>query len=312
VSDAEIATVREFVRRGGGVVSTYATSRFDERAWPRQNLGLADVFGVTRVSGTLDSTRAHWLTPPTGRHATLHLSPNHRWSGDPVIAERMARGWVGSTPGSLTRNLPIHSRILTVDSEHAALDLRTRTWRPRSAESMAGLTSSQRRALPKDVQASVHPGLIETTYGKGKVIYLPADISWAFFRYGHAYLVRIMELALRDAASEPPPVEVQAPRTVQVMTHRQGRRLVVHLLNDVSSFGRSANAKGESMYIRREVIPIHDIRVTFRDRGLRDFRLVPGGSKLSPTPAADGLTVTVPRLDIHAMVVADMGERAPR
>ena len=312
MSDAEIATVREFVRRGGGVVATYETSRFDEHAWPRQNLGLADVFGITRVSGSFDNTRAHWLTPPTGRSATLHLSPNHRWSADPVIAERMARGWVGSSPGSLTRALPIHSRILTVGPEHATLDLRTRTWRPRAAGTMAGLTSSQRRALPKEVQAAVHPGLIETTYGKGKVIYLPADISWAFFRYGHAYLARIMELALRDVASEPPPVEVRAPRTVQVMTHRQGRRLVVHLLNDISSFGRSANAKGESMYIRREVIPIHDIRVTFRDRRSRKFQLVPGNTKLSPTPTADGLTVTVPRLDIHTMVVADMGERAPQ
>jgi len=92
---------------------------------------------------------------------------------------------------------------------------------------------------------------------------------------------------------------------VQTMTHQQGARLVVHLLNDVSSFGRSANVLGESMYIRREVLPIHDIRVTFRGKTLTRFRLVPGDRELKPEQTDLGVTVTVPRLDIHAMVVAE-------
>ena len=311
MSEPELATVREFVRQGGGVVATYETSRLDGRAWPRDNLGLGDVFGTTRVLGTFDNRQAHWQRPPTGQSAELHLPVSHRWSRDRVILDRMTRGSVVSTPASVTRDLPIHGRILLVESAQATLDVRTLTWRPRAGRATAQLTSTQQRAVPKDTQAATHPGVIESSYGKGKVIYIPADISWAFFRYGHEFLARLMELALRDVASEPPPVEVEAPAVVQAMTHRQGKRLVVHLLNDVSSFGRSANARGESMYIRRKILPIHDIRVTFRDKAYRRFLLVPGGTDLSATPTADGLTVVVPRLDIHAMVVAETGDTAP-
>ena len=305
MSEAELTAVREFERRGGGVVATYETSRFDERGWPRGDLGLADVLGTSAVLGTFDNRTAQWLSTPTGRSAALHLPATHRWSHAPGIIDRMTRGFVSSTPGSVTRGLPIHSRILEVESDRATLELRTSTWRPRTDDDASRLTSSQRRALPRDVRAATRPGVIETTYGKGKVIYIPADISWAFFRYGHEFLGRIMELAVRDAAAAAPPVEVEAPRIVQAMTHRQGNRLVVHLLNDISSFGRSANVRGESMYIRREILPIHDVRVTFRNKMYRRFRLVPGDTELPATQTDEGLTVVVPRVDIHAMVVAE-------
>jgi hypothetical protein len=116
---------------------------------------------------------------------------------------------------------------------------------------------------------------------------------------------RLMELALREAASEPPPVEVAAPRIVQAMTHVQGERLVVHLLNDISSLGRSQNVARESVYERREVIPIHDVSLTFRDRSLKSFLLVPGNKPLRPSATPDGQKVTVPLLDVHVEVVAE-------
>ena len=137
------------------------------------------------------------------------------------------------------------------------------------------------------------------------MVYIPADISWTYFRYGFDQLGRIMEFALREAAAEPPPVEVSAPSIVQAMPHVQGSRTVVHLLNDISSLGRSQNVPGEAVRERREVIPIHDIRVTFRDARLRQFRLEPGGVVLQPEATPQGRQVTVPRLDVHAMVIAE-------
>jgi hypothetical protein len=156
-----------------------------------------------------------------------------------------------------------------------------------------------------EVKRTNTPAIIESTYGKGKVIYLPHDISTSFFRFGHEHWARMMELALRETASAPPPIEVTAPRIVQAMTHVQGSQLVVHLLNDISSLGRSQNVPGESLYERREVIPIHDITLTFRDKNLRRFQLVPGNKLLEAADTKDGLRVTVPRLDVHCMVVAE-------
>ncbi len=140
---------------------------------------------------------------------------------------------------------------------------------------------------------------------KGKVIYLPFDLTWSFFRYGHEYLGRLLELAIREAAAAGPPVEVEAPTVVQAMTHAQGDRLVVHLLNDVSSTGRSQNVAGESLYLRREVLPVHDIRVTFRDPAFQRFLLIPGNTSLVTSKSEKGTTVVVPKLDIHCLVVAE-------
>ena len=103
----------------------------------------------------------------------------------------------------------------------------------------------------------------------------------------------------------PPPVEINAPRIVQAMTHMQGDRLVVHLLNDISSTGRSQNVVDESLYLRREVIPIHDVEVTFRDTSFQHFFLIPGRTPLVPARTDKSATVRVPKLDIHCMVVAE-------
>jgi hypothetical protein len=45
MSDAEMDAVREFVRNGGTLVSTFETSLFNEYGEKRQQFGLADVFG---------------------------------------------------------------------------------------------------------------------------------------------------------------------------------------------------------------------------------------------------------------------------
>ena len=46
LSDAQVATIREFVQNGGGLVATCETSLFDELGHPRPNFALADIFGV--------------------------------------------------------------------------------------------------------------------------------------------------------------------------------------------------------------------------------------------------------------------------
>ena len=54
-------------------------------------------------------------------------------------------------------------------------------------------------------------------------------------------------------------------------------------------------------------MPVHDLRVRFDSRySVKEFRLEPGGNKLVPEKDGDGFVVTVPRLDLHAMVIAEL------
>jgi hypothetical protein len=292
MSEAEMETVRRFVRNGGGLVATYETSLYDEHAHPRQSFGLADLFNAKHV-GEFDNRhmQVSWAQKVI-HNAFLYFPPEHRWSLDPVIQKTLSVRHVAQPPGTLTRSVPVHCRMLLVEPVQGA-------------KSSIRLTTAAADPKTGKVDRTNHVAFIEATYGKGKVIYIPFDITWSFFRYGHEYLGRIIELALREAAAEPPPAEVTAPTIVQAMTYSQGNRTVVHLLNDISSFGRSQNVGGESSYIRREIIPIHDITVTFKDKALRRFLLVPSRTPLDPTPTPEGLRVSVPRLDVHCMVVAE-------
>jgi len=217
-----------------------------------------------------------------------------QWYGrdDPIIRRTLEVRDVSLPVDTVSRSVPLHGRMLLVASTNgtpSALRLKTST---RDATSGAAT-----------LQTTV--AMVESTYGKGRVIYLPCDVSGAYFRYGHEYLARLMELALRQVAAEPPPVEVEAPSIIEAMPQVQGERLLVHLLNDISSFGRSQNVAGESLYLRREVIPVHDIAVTFRDRDWRRFSLVPGKTPLTPVQTPQGLKVIVPRLETHCMIVAE-------
>ena len=85
-------------------------------------------------------------------------------------------------------------------------------------------------------------------------------------------------------------------------TQNDGKRHIVHLLNELnSSANRALPVNNPSM--RMEVIPIHDIKIMAK--GIRPSQafLVPGNQPLKVTPAGDGVEVTVPKLGTHAMVV---------
>lgn len=292
MSDAEMESVRKFVREGGGLVATYETSMFDERGGARGAFGLGDVLRARRTGDFDNRVMRVSFSGPTISTAHLYFGEQHRWSQDPVILETLGRGSVQAPEGRINRHVPLHCRMLLTEAE----------------DGKSGPLKLSVSRVTKDrpePETSIVPAVLESQYGKGRVCYIPSDITWSYFRYGHEHLARMIELALREAAGAPPPVEVEAPACVQAMTHRQGKRTVVHLLNDVSSFGRSQNLKGESLYLRREVLPIRGIRVTFREKGLRSFRLVPGEVELKAEATSDGLLVTVPEVGIHAMVVGE-------
>ena len=61
--------------------------------------------------------------------------------------------------------------------------------------------------------------------------------------------------------------------------------------------------------VREETVPIHGIRVGFAPGSRwREVRLEPCGTTLEVTDDGHGPGVTVPRLDVHAMVVAEPAE----
>ncbi len=291
LSERECENLRAFVRAGGGLVASYETSLFDEEGQPLPDFRLGDLLNARKV-GEFDARaiRVGW-DPLKIHYANWYVPAKHRWAtGDVRVA--MERCGVTDPAGTVHTSLQLIGRLLEVEPvKGKRSDLRVST-----AEYSEPL---------KRVVSTNYPGVVENKFGDGKVIYFPADLTWSYFRLGDPHVAGLLEQAIREAAGRPPPIEVAAPSIVQATPFVQGNRLVVHLLNDISSLGRSQNVKGESLRERTEVIPMHDIKVTFREPRWKKFTLIPGGTELKAEDTPQGRVVTVPPLPIHAMVVAE-------
>ena len=64
---------------------------------------------------------------------------------------------------------------------------------------------------------------------------------------------------------------------------------------------------------RPDVVPVHDTRVTFHPRyRFKRVHLEPEGKEPETQRTPDGIRVTVPRLEVHSMVVGELEGEAPR
>jgi len=163
----------------------------------------------------------------------------------------------------------------------------------------------------------VSPGLLASSYGRGRVVYLPAELDQAMFFYPNTYISAMLLNAMKWVAQDvPPPVEVDGPLVLATTFRRQSlqNRVVVHLLNDQSSYGRHSiyqklQLPGQGLTgpwaVRREVIPLHDIKVHCRIPGITKARQQPENMDLPLTKTSDGIEVTVPRLEMYSLVVLE-------
>jgi hypothetical protein len=157
--------------------------------------------------------------------------------------------------------------------------------------------------------AKTMPGAVTHEYGKGRVVYFAGGLDAAYYLYAYPYQRLSLRHAIEWAAGGPAPVTVEAPMCVHSTVMRQerdGERLVVHLFNDVNTTSQHA-LPVDDVPLREETLPIHDIRVTFgQEYRIGRVHLEPGGADLNVTRDERGTNVVVPRLDVHAMVVAEL------
>jgi len=294
--------IRRFVGQGGGLVASFETSLYDENFKRRKDFALADVL------------HAHYVTthPVQLRTENLYLTidADHPIVNDPAIRHKQSTAWLGGLrPPPEKGNLALIASAVEATPAPGAQVLMTYNLNTPEAASAR------------------HAALITSTFGKGRVVYFPAGIDKAMFFYPDTYMRQLLANACRWAAGdEPPPVEVAGPLILAATFRRQAHeaRIVVHLLNDHSSYGRhsiyqklaplpaelqkswgfpnQSELRG-TWPVREEVIPLIDIKVRCRVPGIKRATLQPENVAL-PLNRTDGaLEVTVPKLNLHSMVV---------
>ena len=302
LSDRATEVVRRFVRAGGGLVASYETSLYDAAYRRRADFALGDLFHARYVA-------SHPVTQRT-EAVPLSIESAHPVVDDPQIRAKQVTAWrnLAGPPPDLGP-LPLIASVAEVE--------------PGSGSS---ILASYRLPDVKPSERS-HPAIMASESGKGRVVYFAAGVDKAMFFYPDGYQRRLLANACRWAAGDAlPPAEVEGPLLLATTFRRQeaGKRVVVHLLNHASSWGLHSiyqklaplPSEVQKEYgfpdrselrgtwpIREEVIPLHDVRVTCRVPGVRKATLQPGGLDLPLKPAAGGVSVVVPKVELHAMVV---------
>jgi hypothetical protein len=291
LDDKQAESVRLFVERGGGLVASLDTGICDEFGSLRKTPALAEVLGVMH-KGTaappkpgekLDENFARTLPPDYWQKRKGVWDFHRKGTGLEFLEDDRITKLLDK--GSVTFKGPV-ARVEALPGSVVAGTVR-----------------------PKDQpKGGELPAVVWRNVAGGKVAYLAAGFDAAYYSASYPYHRLILAGAMRAVASAAPPVEIEAPMCVQLNVVRQkkdGERLIVHLFNDVSTTAGHGHP-AEEVPLREETLPIHNIGVTFRGYAIKRVRLEPEGLELKPEKGGEVVAVTVPKLTVHAMVVAEL------
>lgn len=302
LDQTQVAAIEAFVRAGGGLVASLDVSLFDEFGAPREDFALAKVLGANYRG-----------LPPAGEGTPqpAELDVNFAKSIGPDYWEKRKNVFdFQQDPASLLNQGPMRTYVgeQSVTFKGPAV---------RVAPAEGAQTIATLRA--KTAGSETMTGVITHEYGQGRVVYFAGGLDAGYYLYAYPYQRLALKHAIEWAAGSPPPVRVEAPMCVHSTVMRQaarppvsdGDRLIVHLFNDVNTTGQHA-LPVDDVPLREETLPIHDIRITFAPQyPIERVRQEPGGEELPMTKTDQGTVVTVPRLEVHTLVVAELtGEAA--
>ncbi len=297
LSDSQCRAIKVFVSGGGSLIATGETSRYNEWGDPRDDFGLADVFGAHCLDahhGSFKLLKSDW--DDWRQHTYLRLAPELRAGvyGPQTGSEPKIEGSESRHPVLAgfeeTDILPFGGRIEVVQADDT---VRTPLTFVPPFPIFPPETSWMR--VPKSSLAALV--LRENPKGS-RVAFLTADIDRCFARGrlpDHALLIQnIVRWALKDSA----PLTVEGVGLLDCHLYSQPGRLILHLVN-------LTNTAGAPLY---EIIPIGPtvIRVKLPD-GVRGstVRSLVSKAELSRT-IEDGCAVfTIDRISDHEVLIIE-------
>ncbi|NQU11474.1 beta-galactosidase trimerization domain-containing protein [bacterium] len=272
VSTVNLERLRAFVRGGGRLVATGDTSLYDDRGRRRRDFGLADVFGVRYGGRTVDYQNWNYFVP-CGSDKSLRLAGRLALHcdgrPDPLFAGVRIPLWPAPATGFVVRPRP-GAEVLA-----------------RFLAPLAGRYVPLTR--PRD------PAIVRHRLGRGQCCYLAGTFAEHFASYGPPEYRQLILNALGAAARQPVAVTGGAGN-LEVVVRRQGRRLIVHLVNYAGAVPRPFE----------RVFPQQDVTLRVRDRvAYRRARAVLGGRPCRCRRERDGLVVRVPEFAEYEVVVLE-------
>jgi hypothetical protein len=145
---------------------------------------------------------------------------------------------------------------------------------------------------------SPYPGLVASSYGKGKVIYSPAALGGHYYENRMIPIQKLIENSLRWLLGDRGLLEMDAPGTVEVVlrTQQEKGRTLIHLIN----------LTGEMQRPIGQVIPLSDIAVKVRVAGAKKVHTLAKQVEIPFQSDEQGWTTfTLPKLGLYEVVVIE-------
>jgi Hypothetical glycosyl hydrolase 6 len=222
LSDAQCAAIRRFVENGGGLLSTGASTLYNEWGDPRPDFALADLFGV------------HAPGPDFGRKSGARTSLHTYLRLSPELRARVPGPKAGDEPPASSERHRVLHGFEETDIIPFGGSLEQMRTDPGVTIPLTFVPpfpiyppeTAWMRTPKTDIAA-----LALNTKGRARVAYLAADLDR---RYGRDNLPDHGDLLanlLRWVAGDRVPIEVHGPGLIDCHLYRQPGCVILHLVN---------------------------------------------------------------------------------
>jgi hypothetical protein len=228
LSDAQLASIRGFVARGGGLLATGESTLFNEYGEPRPDFALADLFAahVTSPQSATDESRRRKHANDTA-HTYLRLNPELRAKVDgPRVGDEPA---IAGERHEILRGFE-ETDILPFGGVLAPLKVDAGAKVPLTFVPAFPIYPPE-AAWMREPKTD-RPGLVLNTTASGsRIAFLPADLDRRFARDYLPDHGDLLANLIRWTAKGDIPLAVEGPGLLDCHLYHQPGRIIIHVVN---------------------------------------------------------------------------------
>jgi hypothetical protein len=257
INDDQLAAIRRFSGKGGGILATGESSAYDEWGDTRSDYGLADLFGAHLITSENSDTDSQ-LRKIAGEtfHTYLRLTPELRMNADgpagsdePSVSGARHPVLKGFEETDIIAFGGILKKIITDSGTEVPI-----TFIPPFP------VYPPETAWMREPKTSIPGLIINNPSGFGRVAFMPADIDRQFARYNLPDHGNLLANIIRWAAGDNIPLMVDCHGLIDCNLYHKEGSLILHIVNLTSA--------GTWRQPVDEYIPVGPVSVKIRFPGL--------------------------------------------
>jgi hypothetical protein len=286
LNEKQMAALRQYVKAGGVLISSFETSLYNERGRKRLDFGLSDLFGV-HYTETVNLKPGDWGKTIYDRDNVSYETPLLRIN-DAYFKKHIASYVLFGANYVKSQASQGGGTKVFADNVFFSAD------NPQDAYYSLYSPVDEAEEYSKD-----SPAVVVRKYGKGYSVYFCCEAGRGFWQWPHPEARKLIEQMIELGEN---PINVKAPKIVEVSAFEKGEKtLAIHLVNLPFASNRPP-IPGIGIQVVDEIVPIHNIEVRIKNVKAKKVSLPLSKEKLGVRYSGKELIITVPCLAYHEVI----------